>query len=81
MSLCARGGGSSSGRGSGSRRDDTRTWRVKEEPEDVKPVVAPPGFEVPPELQDDVHDGDIPGLSWALTSSAVELERDTLGLM
>ena len=48
---------------SGSRRDDTPTRRVKEEPEDVKPVVIPPGFEVPPELQDEVHDGDIPGIS------------------
>ena len=81
MSLCARGGGSSSGRGSGSRRDDTRTWRVKEEPEDVKPVVAPPGFEVPPELQDDVHDGDIPGPSFALVESASEIERDSPGFL
>ena len=83
LSLCARGGGSSSGRGSGSGscRDDTRTWCVKEEPENVKPVVALPGFEVPPELHDELHDGDILVLSWALTESAVELERHSPGLM
>ena len=44
-------------------------------------MVAPPGFEMPPELHDEVHDGNIPGLSWALAESAVKLGRDSPGLM
>ena len=44
-------------------------------------MVDPPGFEVPPEPQDDVHDGDIPGLSFALVESAIEIERDSPGFL
>ena len=59
----------------GSRRDDTPMRRVKEELEDVKPPVCPTGFEVPPALQDEAHDGDS-GLTFAIVESAAELERD-----
>ena len=64
------------------RRDDTRVKEeVKEEPEDVKPLVLLAGYEVPPALQDEAHDGDIPGLSFALVESVSEIERDSPGFL
>ena len=58
------------------RRDDVPMRQVKEEPEYVKPPVLPAGYEVPPALHDEAHDGDIPGLSFALVASVSEIERD-----
>ena len=55
--------------------------QVKEEPEDVKPPVLPAGYEVPPALHDEAHDGDIPGLSFALVASVSEIEQDSPGFL
>ena len=63
------------------RCDDITMQPVKEEPEDVKPLVLPPGYEVPPSLQDEARDGEFPGMTWAMVASAAELEKDSPGLM
>ena len=55
--------------------------QVKEEPEDVKPPVFSAGYEVPPALHDEAHDGDIPGLSFALVVSVSEINRDSPGFL
>ena len=64
------------------RRDDTPVKEeVKEEPEDVKPPLIPAGFEVPPALHDEAHDGEFTGLSFGLVASATEIERDSPGFL
>ena len=63
------------------RCDDVPMRQVKEEPEDVKPPVLPPGYEVPPSLQDEARDGEFLDTTWAMVASAVELEKDSPGLM
>ena len=39
--------------------------------------MLPAGYEVPPALQDEAHDGDIPCLSFTLVASISEIERDS----
>ena len=36
---------------------------------------------MPPALHDEAHDGDIPGLSFALVASVTEIERDSPGFL
>ena len=43
----------------------------------MRPSVIPAGFEVPPALHDEAHDGEFSGLSLALVASAIEIERDS----
>ena len=45
------------------RHDDIPMQPVKEEPEDMKPPVLLPGYEVPPSLQDEARDGEFPGMT------------------
>ena len=63
------------------RRQDTSTREVKEEPEDVKlPTDAiSAGFVVPSPLQDELHDDDFPGMSWALVEVATKIEKECPG--
>ena len=51
----------------------TAPLQVKEEPHDVVLV----GYHVTSQLRDEVHDGDFPGLSWAMVASATEIEKDS----
>ena len=63
------------------RRQDTPMQEVKEELEDVKPLVIPPGYELLPALHGEAHDSDCLGMSWALVASATKIEKDSRGFM
>ena len=43
--------------------------------------VVPAGYRVSSPLRDETHDGDCPGLSWALVASTTELKEESPGFM
>ena len=59
------------------RCNDIPIRPAKEEPEDVKPPVIPPEYEVPPSLQDEAREGEFPGMTRAMVALAAELEKDS----